>query len=107
METHPEQVDVVVANINDNCQLLQSLAEKVEQEEGRGELKVSYLLVCTDYPALLMLAVKGLLCFFTKKGLEFTCTHLSITMFKHLTFPGGNRTRIPLYPTDWQKLPLV
>ncbi|XP_037651042.1 uncharacterized protein LOC119503367 isoform X1 [Sebastes umbrosus] len=40
MEIHPEQVEVMMADINDNYQLLQSLAEKVEQEEGRGELKV-------------------------------------------------------------------
>ncbi|XP_044027954.1 uncharacterized protein si:ch211-199g17.2 isoform X2 [Siniperca chuatsi] len=42
METHPEQVAVMMADINDNDQLLQSLAKKVEQEEGRGELKVVY-----------------------------------------------------------------
>eukprot|EP00064_Thunnus_orientalis_P023007 superscaffoldBa00008292_g23231 len=35
MESHPEQVE----DINDN-QHLQSLAKKVEQEEGRGELEV-------------------------------------------------------------------
>ncbi|XP_029298349.1 uncharacterized protein LOC115015315 isoform X2 [Cottoperca gobio] len=40
METHPEQVEVMMADINDNYKLLQSLARKVEQEEGRGELKV-------------------------------------------------------------------
>lgn len=43
MEIHPEQVEVMMADINDNYQLLQSLAEKVEQEEGRGELKVPLL----------------------------------------------------------------
>ncbi|XP_071356903.1 uncharacterized protein [Trachinotus anak] len=40
MEKHPEQVAVMTADMNDNCQLIQSLARKVEQEEGRGELKV-------------------------------------------------------------------
>ncbi|XP_026156201.1 uncharacterized protein LOC113126417 [Mastacembelus armatus] len=39
METHPEQVGPMMADTN-NCQFLQSLAKKVEQEEGRGELKV-------------------------------------------------------------------
>ncbi|XP_062265998.1 uncharacterized protein si:ch211-199g17.2 isoform X2 [Platichthys flesus] len=38
METNPEQVEASTADINDN--FLRSLAEKVEQEEGRGELKV-------------------------------------------------------------------
>ncbi|CAB1458147.1 unnamed protein product [Pleuronectes platessa] len=38
METNPEQVDTSTADINDN--FLRSLAEKVEREEGRGELKV-------------------------------------------------------------------
>ncbi|KAI3358556.1 hypothetical protein L3Q82_014974 [Scortum barcoo] len=40
MESHPEQVEVETADLNDNYELLQSLAKKVEQEEGRGELKV-------------------------------------------------------------------
>ncbi|XP_051247004.1 uncharacterized protein LOC127358162 [Dicentrarchus labrax] len=40
METHPEQMEVLMADVNDNYQLLQSLAKKVEQEEDRGELKV-------------------------------------------------------------------
>ncbi|XP_071401787.1 uncharacterized protein [Centroberyx affinis] len=40
MEVHPEQVEVMMAGINGNRQLLQSVAKKVEQEEGRGELKV-------------------------------------------------------------------
>lgn len=52
MEAYPEQVEVIMADINENYQLLQSLAKKVEQEEGRGEPKVSYLL---DYHALGML----------------------------------------------------
>nr|XP_046273649.1 uncharacterized protein LOC124074604 [Scatophagus argus]XP_046273650.1 uncharacterized protein LOC124074604 [Scatophagus argus]XP_046273651.1 uncharacterized protein LOC124074604 [Scatophagus argus]XP_046273652.1 uncharacterized protein LOC124074604 [Scatophagus argus] len=38
METHPEQVEVMMTDLND--QLLQSLAKKVEQENGRGELRV-------------------------------------------------------------------
>lgn len=50
METHPELLEVVVSNINDNNQRLQSLAKRVEQEEGRGELKVCALLYYTDYP---------------------------------------------------------
>ncbi|XP_035038148.2 uncharacterized protein LOC118124452 isoform X2 [Hippoglossus stenolepis] len=37
-ETYPEQVEASTADINDN--FLQSLAKKVEREEGRGELKV-------------------------------------------------------------------
>ncbi|XP_034747550.1 uncharacterized protein LOC117956556 [Etheostoma cragini] len=40
MEAYPEQVEVIMADINENYQLLQSLAKKVEQEEGRGEPKV-------------------------------------------------------------------
>ncbi|KAE8282045.1 hypothetical protein D5F01_LYC19436 [Larimichthys crocea] len=40
METHPEQVKVMMADINNNYQLLQSLAKKVEQVEGRGQPKV-------------------------------------------------------------------
>ncbi|KAL6099831.1 uncharacterized protein ACO6RY_01568 [Pungitius sinensis] len=40
METHPDKVGVMIADINANYPLLQSLAKKVEQEEGRGELKV-------------------------------------------------------------------
>lgn len=40
MEIHPEQVEGMMEDINHNYELLQSLAEKVEQEEGRGELKV-------------------------------------------------------------------
>ncbi|XP_040045465.2 uncharacterized protein LOC120826927 isoform X2 [Gasterosteus aculeatus] len=40
METHPEKVGVMMADINPNYPLLQSLAKKVEQQEGRGELKV-------------------------------------------------------------------
>lgn len=42
METRPEQVEVMMADIIDNQQLLQSLAQNVEQEEGRGKLKVSF-----------------------------------------------------------------
>lgn len=49
METRPEQVELMTAAVNENCEFLQSLAEKVEQEEGRGELKVSYLFLCRDY----------------------------------------------------------
>nr|XP_019945871.1 PREDICTED: uncharacterized protein LOC109631493 isoform X3 [Paralichthys olivaceus] len=37
METHPEQVEASTADNNDS--FLQSLAEKVEREEGRGDLK--------------------------------------------------------------------
>lgn len=44
METHPEKVGVMMADINPNYPLLQSLAKKVEQQEGRGELKVSHFL---------------------------------------------------------------
>ncbi|XP_008288949.1 uncharacterized protein LOC103363811 [Stegastes partitus] len=40
METHPEQVEGMTADIKDNHQLVHSLAEKVEQKEGRGEMKV-------------------------------------------------------------------
>ncbi|XP_073319692.1 uncharacterized protein [Pagrus major] len=53
METHPEQVDVITADINDNCQLLQSLAREVEQDEGRGELKV------VNAPELLCIQLTG------------------------------------------------
>lgn len=67
METHPEQVELMRADVNENHQLLQSLAKKVEQEEGIGELKVSYLLKCTDYSASLMLDVKLLSCSLKKK----------------------------------------
>ncbi|XP_070702778.1 uncharacterized protein [Pempheris klunzingeri] len=40
METHPEQLGLMMTDINNNFEHLQSLAQKVEQEEGRGELKV-------------------------------------------------------------------
>ncbi|XP_076609944.1 uncharacterized protein LOC143334879 [Chaetodon auriga] len=40
METRPEQMEVSMADITDNYQLLQSLAKKVEHDEGRGEMKV-------------------------------------------------------------------
>ncbi|XP_067357746.1 uncharacterized protein [Channa argus] len=40
VETHPEQVEVITAAVYDNSPVLQSLAKKVEQEEGRGELEV-------------------------------------------------------------------
>ena len=43
METHPEQVEVILADINDDYQLLVSLAMEVEKEEGRGEMKVIYI----------------------------------------------------------------
>lgn len=39
METRPEQVEETI-NGGDNHQLLRTLAHTVEQEEGRGELKV-------------------------------------------------------------------
>ena len=34
MENHSEQVEVMVTDIKDNLQFLQSLARKVEQEEA-------------------------------------------------------------------------
>ncbi|XP_041867511.1 uncharacterized protein LOC121656537 isoform X2 [Melanotaenia boesemani] len=40
METHSDEVEEISEDIEDNCQLLQSLAKEVEQDEGRGELKV-------------------------------------------------------------------
>ncbi|XP_051811868.1 uncharacterized protein si:ch211-199g17.2 isoform X2 [Acanthochromis polyacanthus] len=40
MEAYPEQVVGMTAEIRDDRQLLCSLAKKVEQNEGRGELKV-------------------------------------------------------------------
>uniref|UniRef100_UPI0037E857A7 uncharacterized protein isoform X2 n=1 Tax=Semicossyphus pulcher TaxID=241346 RepID=UPI0037E857A7 len=40
METCPEQVEVMTADVHEDYQLLQSLARRVEQEEGRGELEV-------------------------------------------------------------------
>nr|XP_033493194.1 uncharacterized protein LOC117263700 isoform X1 [Epinephelus lanceolatus]XP_033493196.1 uncharacterized protein LOC117263700 isoform X1 [Epinephelus lanceolatus] len=40
METYPEQVEVMMADTDDSNQLLQSLAKRVEREEGRGEPKV-------------------------------------------------------------------
>ncbi len=52
METHREQVEVMMAYIEDNYQRLLSLARKVEQQEGRGEMKVLNELFCTDYPAM-------------------------------------------------------
>ncbi|KAM8767363.1 uncharacterized protein AB9X84_006246 isoform 2-T2 [Acanthopagrus schlegelii] len=53
MESHPEQVDVITADVNDHCQLLQSLAREVEQGEGRGELKV------VNVPELLCVQLTG------------------------------------------------
>lgn len=46
MESHPEMMEAMMGDVNDSCQFLQSLAKKVEQEEGRGELKVSFIFVC-------------------------------------------------------------
>ncbi|XP_072226633.1 uncharacterized protein [Leuresthes tenuis] len=40
METQPDELQVIREDLNDNCQLLQSLAKKVVQDEGRGERKV-------------------------------------------------------------------
>ncbi|XP_054461339.1 uncharacterized protein si:ch211-199g17.2 [Anoplopoma fimbria] len=40
MEIHPGKVEVMMAYNNDHYPLLHSMAKKVEQEEGRGELKV-------------------------------------------------------------------
>lgn len=40
MEIHPEDVEVMMADMNDDYPLLHSLAKKVEEEEGRGELQV-------------------------------------------------------------------
>lgn len=42
MEAHPEEVEEVTADVKGKSQLLQSLGKKVEQEKGRGELKVSF-----------------------------------------------------------------
>lgn len=41
MEAYPEQMEAMMAAVNNNSEFLLSLAKKVEQEEGRGELKVS------------------------------------------------------------------
>lgn len=41
METRPRQVDKIMAGINDKEHIFQSLARKVERNEGRGGLKVS------------------------------------------------------------------
>lgn len=41
METRPQQVDKIMADINDKVHVIQSLAKKVERNEGRGGLKVS------------------------------------------------------------------
>lgn len=95
METRPEQVEVMTVDIEDNYQLLQSLAKEVEQEEGRGELKVSYFVLSTNHHVLCY--VQQLL---FPKARDFT-------VFERLTFPGSKRTRIPLYASHWQKLPLV
>ncbi len=75
METHPEQVEVEMADINDNFQLLQSLAKRVEQEEGRGELKVSYLLICRDYAGCEMTLVffSSLVLFCPSKCSNMSC----------------------------------
>nr|XP_043909335.1 uncharacterized protein si:ch211-199g17.2 isoform X1 [Solea senegalensis]XP_043909336.1 uncharacterized protein si:ch211-199g17.2 isoform X1 [Solea senegalensis] len=40
METHPEQVEILLEDNYEPSEFLQSLARKVEREEGRGELKV-------------------------------------------------------------------
>ncbi|KAK2830333.1 hypothetical protein Q5P01_018264 [Channa striata] len=40
VETHPEQVEFITAAANDNYQVLQSLAKKIEKEEGRGEVEI-------------------------------------------------------------------
>ncbi|CAJ1084068.1 uncharacterized protein si:ch211-199g17.2 isoform X1 [Xyrichtys novacula] len=40
METRPNQMEVITADISNDSWLLQSVAERVEQEEGRGELEV-------------------------------------------------------------------
>ncbi|XP_031585223.1 uncharacterized protein LOC116312039 [Oreochromis aureus] len=43
METHPEEVEEVIAELKDKPHLLHSLAKKVERETGRGELKVVHV----------------------------------------------------------------
>lgn len=68
MESRPEQVEVMTADIEDNYQLLQSLAKEVEKEEGRGELKVSYFVLSTNHHALFY--AKQLL---FPKARDFTC----------------------------------
>ncbi|XP_054620143.1 uncharacterized protein si:ch211-199g17.2 isoform X2 [Dunckerocampus dactyliophorus] len=40
METRHEQVEVMGPDVHNKCQLLQSLAEQVEREEGRGDIEV-------------------------------------------------------------------
>ncbi|XP_058474284.1 uncharacterized protein LOC131446914 isoform X3 [Solea solea] len=40
METHHEQVEILLEDNDEPSEFLQSLARKVEREEGRGELKV-------------------------------------------------------------------
>lgn len=49
METHPEEVEEVTAELKDKPHLLQSLAKKVERETGRGELKVSFFLAAQNF----------------------------------------------------------
>lgn len=66
METRPEQVEVMMADIIDNQQLLQSLAQNVEQEEGRGKLKVSFTFM--DRLFCLMIGVKLLFCSWLKRS---------------------------------------
>lgn len=67
MEVHPEQVEVKKMGIHGNGQLLESMAKKVEQEEGRGQFKVSHLLLCTHCAGLVMLNRKRSLQFFTNR----------------------------------------
>jgi len=99
MEIHPEDVEVMMADMNDDYPLLHSLAKKVEEEEGRGELQVSYF-IFKYASSRLSYAPLGV-------HEEFTLSHLSIKVVKHLVFPGVKPTRIPVWPTDLQKLPLV
>ncbi|KAF7664893.1 hypothetical protein LDENG_00160870 [Lucifuga dentata] len=53
MEVHPEQVEAMMEDINVNSQLLLAVANKVEQEEGRGGIKVIYV------PASLCILLTG------------------------------------------------
>ncbi|XP_040909596.1 uncharacterized protein LOC121192106 [Toxotes jaculatrix] len=89
METHPEQVEAVTADIYDNCQFLQSLAKKVEQEEGRGEQKV------VNVPESLCILLTGKSYHWCIKMLCNEWTHTS-TQKNKITVegPGVNKTSV-------------
>ncbi|XP_018553133.1 uncharacterized protein si:ch211-199g17.2 [Lates calcarifer] len=105
METHPEQMEVMMADINDSCHFLQSLAKKVEQEEGRGEMKVlnvpeslCILLTGKSYHWCIKMLCNGRTHTNTQKN-EITVKGLSMNK----TTVEGKPERHTAVPSKWSK----